>query len=72
MRIKGVGEEFSDLLEAAGVDTVVELATRVPANLYKKLVEVNEEKELVRSLPSESQVEDFIEQAKELPRAVTH
>lgn len=71
-RIKGVGSEYSDLLEAAGVDTVVELATRNPANLAHKLAEVNTEKQIVRQLPSEKQVEAWIEQAKTLPRAVSY
>lgn len=71
-RIKGVGEEYSDLLEAAGVDTVPELAQRNPENLYKKLVEVNNDKNLVRKVPSESQVKDWVAQAKELPRVITY
>jgi predicted flap endonuclease-1-like 5' DNA nuclease len=68
--IKGVGSEYADLLEEAGVDTVVELAQRNTANLQAKMVEVNEQKKLVRSLPSESQVADWVEQAKGLDRAV--
>ncbi len=52
-RIKGVGEEYSDLLEEAGVDTVVELATRNAENLYNKIIEVNTEKKLVRRPPSQ-------------------
>ena len=71
-RIKGVGSEYSDLLEAAGVDTVVELAQRNPANLTQKMVAVNLEKKLVRKLPVESQVADWIEQAKKLPRAISY
>lgn len=71
-RIKGIGSEFSDLLEAAGVDSVPELAQRNAENLYKALGELNEEKNLVRSLPSVSQIEDFIEQAKSLDKVVTH
>lgn len=71
-RIKGVGEEYSDLLEEAGVDTVPELAQRNAANLFAKLVEVNNEKKLVRKLPVESQVADWIEQAKQLPRFITY
>jgi predicted flap endonuclease-1-like 5' DNA nuclease len=71
-RIKGIGEEYSDLLEEAGVDTVPELAQRNPANLHAKLVEVNEAKKLVRKLPAQSQVSDWIEQAKALPRVVTY
>jgi predicted flap endonuclease-1-like 5' DNA nuclease len=71
-RIKGVGSEYADLLEAAGVDTVVELATRSPANLFAKLESVNEEKKLVRKLPVLSQVEDWVEQAKSLPRKINY
>ena len=71
-RINGVGEEYSDLLEVAGVDTVVELAQRNPHNLYEKLMEVNRYKKLVRRLPSEKQVSDWVSQAKMLPRVVTY
>lgn len=71
-RVKGIGEEYSHLLEAAGVDTVPELAQRNPENLYKKLVAVNEEKKLVRKLPVESQVSNWIEQAKCLPRKISY
>ncbi|MFA5341846.1 MAG: DUF4332 domain-containing protein [Clostridia bacterium] len=72
MRIKGIGGQYSELLEAAGVDTVVELATRKPENLFKKLQEVNEEKELVRNLPTLVQVEDWVKQAAYLPRVMQH
>lgn len=71
-RIKGIGEEYSDLLEEAGVDTVVELATRNADNLYDKLVEINSAKKLVRQLPSKAQVTDWVSQAKSLPRAVSY
>ena len=71
-RIKGVGQEYSDLLEEAGVDTVVELATRNPENLYAKIQEVNEMKKLVRRPPSAKMVADWVMQAKALPRVVTH
>lgn len=71
-RIKGIGEEYSDLLEAAGVDTVPELAQRKAENLYAKLVEVNEAKKLVRKLPTAAQVTDWVEQAKALPRIMTY
>ena len=67
-RVKGVGEEYADLLEASGVDTVPELAQRRADNLHKKMAEVNAEKKLVRQLPSEKQVQEWMEQAKELPR----
>ena len=69
-RIKGVGSEYSDLLEEAGVDTVVELATRNAENLYKKILETNEEKKLVRRPPSLSMIEDWIAQAKTMDRGV--
>ena len=71
-RIKGVGSEYADLLEEAGVDTVVELATRVPANLLEKLISTNQTKKLVRKMPVLSQVEDWVEQAKKLPRVITY
>ena len=71
-RIKGIGEEYSDLLEEAGVDTVVELAQRNPHNLHAKLAEVNRAKQLVRQLPSQAQVSDWVAQAKTLPRAVSY
>ena len=72
MRIKGIGEEYSDLLEEAGVDTVKELRNRVPENLYQKMMEVNEVKKLVRRLPTSRMVADWIEQAKNLPPRVTY
>ena len=72
MRVKGVGGEYAEILEASGVDTIPELAQRNAANLTAKMNEVNEEKKLVRSLPSEKQVTDWIEQAKGLDRKITH
>jgi predicted flap endonuclease-1-like 5' DNA nuclease len=71
-RIKGIGQEYSDLLEAAGVDTVVELAQRNPENLLKALETTNAEKKLVRRLPTQKQVSDWVAQAKALPRVVTY
>jgi predicted flap endonuclease-1-like 5' DNA nuclease len=71
-RIKGVAEEYSDLLEEAGVDSCPELAQRRPDHLYQKLVAVNQDKQLVRRLPTQSQVANWIDQAKALPRIVTH
>lgn len=71
-RIKGVAEEYSDLLEESGVDTVVELAQRNPDNLYRKMTEVNAQKKLVRRLPTLRQVQQWVEQAKSLPRVVTY
>lgn len=71
-RIKGVSTQYADLLECAGVDTVPELAQRNAANLHEKMVSVNEEKNLVRQVPSASQVEDWVSQAKDLPRAINY
>lgn len=71
-RVKGIGSEFADLLEAAGVDSVPELAQRNAANLAAKLAEINDAKNLVRRMPSESEVAGWIEQAKGLPALVTH
>ncbi|MBV5263213.1 DUF4332 domain-containing protein [Pinisolibacter aquiterrae] len=72
MRIKGVGEEYSELLEAAGVDTVKELKHRKPENLHAKMEEINEAKKLVRQTPSLKSVTDWVEQAKELPAVLTY
>jgi predicted flap endonuclease-1-like 5' DNA nuclease len=72
MRIKGVGEEYSDLLEEAGVDTVKELRNRKPENLVAKMVEVNQKKKLVRRDPSLKEVMSWVEQAKALPPMVRY
>jgi predicted flap endonuclease-1-like 5' DNA nuclease len=71
-RIKGIGSEYADLLEAAGVDSCTELAQRKAPNLTKKMEEVNAEKKLVRRTPAEKVVEDWINQAKKLPKVVSH
>lgn len=71
-RVKGIGSEYSDLLEEVGVDTVPELAQRKPENLYKALAEINQQKKLVRRLPSLDQVSDWVEQAKKLPRIISY
>ena len=71
-RIKGVGEEYSDLLEEAGVDTVVELSKRVPEHLHAKVVEVNEAKKLVRRVPTLAMIEGWIAEAKTLPRKIEY
>ena len=71
-RINGIGSEYSDLLEVAGVDTVPELAQRNPANLTETLAEANAARTLVRRLPTVEMVTDWIEQAKSLPRVVQY
>ena len=72
MRIKGVGEEYSDLLEASGVDTVKELRRRNAANLLTAMVEINRKKNLVRRLPTETMVQRWVDHAKDLEPLVTH
>ena len=71
-RIKGVGSEYADLLEEAGVDTVVELSKRVPENLLAKMQEVNAAKKLVRQMPVLSMVVSWVDQAKKLERKVQY
>jgi predicted flap endonuclease-1-like 5' DNA nuclease len=71
-RIKGVGSEYSDLLEVAGVDTVPELAQRNAVNLTETLAEANAARNLVRKLPTVEQVTDWVDQAKSMPRVVTY
>jgi len=71
-RISGIGSEFSELLEASGVDTVPELAQRNAANLAAKMVEVNEVKKLTRRVPTEGDCEKWIAEAKTLPRALEY
>ncbi len=72
MRIKGVGEEYSELLEAAGVDTVRELKHRNPVNLAKAMAAANTRRRLVRLLPSEKAIAKWIAQAKSLPMKITY
>ncbi len=71
-RVKGIGEEYADLLEASGVDTVPDLARRNAANLAETLTSTNATRKLVRRPPAPSQVEDWIRQAKALPRVVEY
>lgn len=72
MRVKGVGSQYADLLEEAGVDTIPDLARRNAANLYGQIVAVNEEKKLVRHTPSQTQVEEWVAMAKEMPRIIEY
>ena len=71
-RIKGIASEYADLLEAAGVDTVPELAQRNAASLAEKLASVNDQKKLVRQLPSDSMIADWIKEAQGLPRVINY
>ena len=71
-RVRGIGEEYSDLLEASGVDTVPELAARNAKNLTAKMAEVNEKRSLVRRVPNEKQVADWVKQAKKLKRVIEY
>ena len=72
MRVKGIGPEYADLLEAAGVDTVKELRTRNPQNLLEAMTELNARKRLVRRLPTSGMVEDWIAAAKDLDPMVKY
>lgn len=71
-RVKGISTQYADLLEVAGVNTVPQLATRNADNLHAKMIEVNEEKHHVRKVPALSQIQDWIAQAKELPRTLEY
>jgi predicted flap endonuclease-1-like 5' DNA nuclease len=72
MRISGIGEEYSELLEAAGVDTVKELKMRNPDNLHQAMLQVNEQRKLVRRAPHLSEVRDWVEQAKQIEAVITY
>lgn len=72
MRVNGIGAKWGDLLELAGVDTVVELAARNPDNLHAKLDEVNADQAVVKALPSTADCADWVEQAQALPRRLTY
>ena len=72
VRITGIGKQFSELLEASGVDTVKELRNRNAVNLAARMAEVNGEKKLARSTPSQNMVTAWVTQAKTLPPTITH
>ncbi len=72
MRVRGIGQEYSDLLEAAGVDTARELSRRRPENLHQTLVITNASKKLVRRPPSLNEIQRWVEHAKMLPPMVTY
>lgn len=72
MRVSGVGSEFGQLLESAGVDTVKELATRKPENLVAAMTRVNDEKKLTRMVPSVKAVTEWIDQARDMKPLLTH
>ena len=71
-RVKGIGKEYSELLEKAGVDTVKELRNRNPENLAQAMINVNREKRLVRQTPCQKRVIDWVEHAKNLPPIVSY
>jgi hypothetical protein len=72
MRIHGIGAEYSELLQAAGVDSCLELSHRLPANLHRKLEEIGAARNLVRRVPSEQEVGRWVAEAKSMPKAVEH
>ena len=71
-RVKGIGAEYAELLEAAGVDTVPELAQRNPESLLQKLSAANDDRKRVQKLPAQAQVNKWIEEAKTLPRVIAY
>ena len=71
-RVRGIGSEYSDLLEAAGVDTVPELKQRNAKVLYETLVKTNEAKKMVRKMPTADQVAEWVKQAKALARVIAY
>jgi predicted flap endonuclease-1-like 5' DNA nuclease len=73
-RIRGIAGQYSELLEAAGVDTVIELAKRNAKNLTDALAKANAagRQRIVRAVPSLKRVEGWIEQAKKLTRVVSY
>jgi hypothetical protein len=72
MRIKGMGKEYAELLQHAGIDTVNELRYRNPARLAKAIAAANAKRKLVRLLPSEKAVVRWIEHAKKLPLKISY
>ncbi len=72
MRVSGIGKQFAELLKAAGVDTIKEFRTRNAANLAAKVAEVNEARNLAKSTPVESQLQGWIDAAKEMEPLITH
>ncbi|HXU45734.1 MAG TPA: DUF4332 domain-containing protein [Thermoanaerobaculia bacterium] len=72
MRIRGVGRQYAELLEAAGVDTIKELRRRRPEHLTAKMAEANVVRKLTRRIPVPSMIEEWIEEAAKLPPAITY
>ncbi len=72
MRINGIGGHFSELLEAAGVDTVKELAKRNPDNLFVKLEETNDRLGVSGRVPSLEEIKEMIRQASQMDQRVFH
>lgn len=71
-RITGIGSQYAELLRKAGVNTVIELSNRVPKHLYAEMQKINQTKNLVNQMPGVGKVEDWIKQAKKLPKVVTY
>jgi predicted flap endonuclease-1-like 5' DNA nuclease len=71
-RISGIGSEFSELLEATGVNSVPDLARQNATSLTQKMMTINEKKKLTRREPSEKDVSKWIEQAGTLPQMLDH
>ena len=72
MRVRGVGRQYAELLEGAGVDTIKELRTRKPSHLAAKMAEVNAVRKLTRRIPVPSMIEEWIELAAKLAPVITY
>lgn len=72
MRVKGIGGQFAELLEAAGVDTVKELRNRVPENLHQRVIDINDTKNLSGRVPTLNELKEMIEEAKSLSPGITY
>ena len=71
-RISGVGEDYTLLLEAAGVNTILELSQRDPEELTVSIAFINQEKDLVRRQPSLAVVKRWVKEAKKLPQLIEY
>jgi len=70
--IEGIGAAYAAKLKEAGVDTIKEFRHRVPANLYAKMVAINDEKNLCNRIPSVKEIEKMVAQAKEMEPTVKY
>ncbi|MBU0741852.1 DUF4332 domain-containing protein [bacterium] len=72
MRINGIGPQFAELLEAAGVDTVMELRTRDAETLAAALEAINAARKLTRVTPTAATVRKWVDLARATEPLVRH